>query len=130
MKKEEILKRLKELPYPKEEYWLITGAAMVVYGMREETHDIDLGCSKKLADQLEKDGYLCRKNENGKRSFQIGGTFEIFEEWKTGTLQWEEDCQLLSPEGLIAMKSALGRQKDLRDIALIRAWLSAKEKEG
>ena len=30
MKKEEILKKLKELPYPQEEYWLITGAAMVL----------------------------------------------------------------------------------------------------
>ena len=130
MRKEEILRKLKEFPYPEEEYWLITGAAMVLYGMREETHDIDLGCSRDMADQLEKDGFLYKRTENGKRSFRIGETFEIFEEWKTGTLRWKEGVQLLSPEGLIAMKSALGREKDRRDIALIRDWLGAKVKEG
>ena len=43
MKKEEILRTLEKFPYEKSDYWLITGAAMVLFGMREETGDIDLG---------------------------------------------------------------------------------------
>ena len=36
--------------------WMITGSAMVLYGIREQTHDIDLGCTKQLADRLEAEG--------------------------------------------------------------------------
>ena len=127
MKKEEILRTLEGFPYEKSEYWLITGAAMVLFGMREETGDIDLGCTKKMADELEKDGFLYRRTENGKRWLRYSNEIEIFEEWKTGPLVRCEGLQLLSPEGLIAMKEELGREKDFRDIALIREWMSGKE---
>ena len=129
MKKEEILRTLESFPYDKSEYWLITGAAMVLFGMREETGDIDLGCTEKMADELEKGGFLYRRTENGKRWFRYSEAIEIFEEWKTGPLVSCEDLQLLSPEGLIAMKEELGREKDLRDIALIREWLSERKAE-
>lgn len=129
MKKEEILRTLESFPYDKSEYWLITGAAMVLFGMREETGDIDLGCTEKMADELEKEGNLYRRTENGRRWFRYSEAIEIFEEWKTGPLVSCGDLQLLSPEGLIAMKEELGREKDLRDIALIREWLSERKAE-
>lgn len=129
MKREEILRTLESFPYDKSEYWLITGAAMVLFGMREETGDIDLGCTEKMADELEKEGYLYRRTENGRRWFRYSEEIEIFEEWKTGPLVSFEGLQLLSPEGLIAMKEELGREKDFRDIALIREWLSERKAE-
>ena len=57
MNKQDIINRLKDFPYSKDEYWVITGSAMVLYGIREMTHDIDMGCTSMMADQLEKDGY-------------------------------------------------------------------------
>lgn len=56
MNKQEIINKLNSFPYSKDEYWVITGSAMVLYGIREKTHDIDIGCSSLMADQLEKDG--------------------------------------------------------------------------
>ena len=129
MKKEEILRTLEGFPCDKNGYWLITGAAMVLFGMREETGDIDLGCTEKLANELEEAGCLYRRTENGRRWFRYSEEIEIFEEWKTGPLVSCGDLQLLSPEGLIAMKEELGREKDLRDIALIREWLSERKAE-
>ncbi len=54
MNRDTLLQRLKELSLPKEEYWVVAGGAMVLHGFRNETHDIDLGCSTFLADKLEK----------------------------------------------------------------------------
>ena len=58
MKKEQILAGLSGFPYDMDGFWLITGAALVLFGIREETGDIDMGCTSAAADRLEADGYL------------------------------------------------------------------------
>jgi hypothetical protein len=40
MNKTELLKNLREFPYAREDYWLITGGAMVLYGVKEQTSEI------------------------------------------------------------------------------------------
>ena len=42
MNKTEIVKELDKFPYSKEDYWVLTGGAMVLYGIKEQTSDIDL----------------------------------------------------------------------------------------
>ena len=122
MNKQDIINRLKEFPYSKDEYWVITGSAMVLYGIRELTHDIDMGCSSKMADQLEKDGYVPTLTESGNRKFIIGDEIEIFENWKYGSIERIDGVPVLSLDGLIEMKKSLGREKDHRDIALIEEF--------
>ena len=63
MDRQEILNRLMAFPYDRDEYWVITGSAMVMYGIKEHAGDIDLGCSVKMADLLESDGYLYAQPE-------------------------------------------------------------------
>ncbi|MBR0462518.1 MAG: hypothetical protein IJJ00_07395 [Erysipelotrichaceae bacterium] len=123
MKKEEILKRLDEFPYDREGYWLITGAAMVLYGMKEETHDIDLGCSRELADLLEKDGHLYKITDEGKRWFRFDDDIEILEGWLKDSTRYLEGYQVITVKGLLEMKEELGREKDLRDIELIKDYM-------
>lgn len=43
MDRKGILSCLSEFPYDRNEYWVITGGAMVLYHIREQTADIDLG---------------------------------------------------------------------------------------
>ena len=126
MKKEEILKALKSFPYDPEEYWLTAGAAMVMYGLRRETADIDLGCTSELADRLENDGFLHRRTEDGNRWFKVGDDIEVFENWVYDGTVFIEGCRVITPEGLIAAKEALGREKDLKDIELIRSYLAER----
>lgn len=57
MDKQEIINKLKDFPYSRDEYWVITGSTMVLYGIREQTHDIDMGCNSAMADKLVADGY-------------------------------------------------------------------------
>lgn len=124
MDKQGILNCLFEFPYDRNEYWVITGGAMVLYDIREQTADVDLGCSKRLADRLEADGYLFRRTDDGKRWFKYGDNIEIFEEWIMDTIETVYGFHVVSIKGLIEMKQEIGRDKDKRDIELIKAVLN------
>ena len=114
-----LLQRLKELSFPEEEYWVVGGGAMVLQGFRSQTHDIDLGCSTLLADQLEQQGYLVSRCDDGPRKILYSEDVEIFENWIEGTVEIISGAPVVSADGLIQMKKKLGREKDLADIALI-----------
>ena len=126
MKKEEIIKLLKKFPYDKNDYWVIMGGAMVLYGFREETSDIDLGCNKIMADRLEEEGYLCEVENNGNRNFKIGSEIEVFENWLYDGVSYVSDTPVITINGLIMMKELLGREKDLKDIKLIKKALKKR----
>ena len=67
MNKQEIIENLSLFPYSRDDYWIITGAAMVLYGIREQTSDIDIGCTTSMANQLEQAGYSYKITESGNR---------------------------------------------------------------
>ena len=123
MKKTDVTAKLKEFPYDTKEYWVIAGAALVLYGIREECSDIDLGCSSKMADRLEAEGYLYKTTSDGNRCFRIGNDIEVFENWLKDTITDVESIPVVTLTGLIEMKQELGREKDLNDIRLILAYM-------
>ncbi len=114
-----LLRRLQELPFSEQEYWVIAGSAMVLHGFRAQTHDIDLGCSTLLADKLEQQGYTVSRYEDGTRKILYSEDVEIFENWVEGTVEIISGVPVVCVDGLIQMKKKLGRDKDLMDIALI-----------
>ena len=127
MNRQEILEQLKAFPYDRNEYWVITGSAMVIYGIKEQAGDIDLGCSEKMADLLESDGYLFGRTKDGNRWFKVGESIEIFESWLCDSVNEINGFQVVSLNGLIEMKKKIGREKDFRDIELIRTFLNEKK---
>ena len=128
MKRTDIFEKLRAFPYGKDDYWVITGGAMVLYGIRAETHDIDLGCTPEMADRLESEGYLCKTAPDGNRCFKIGGDIEVFENWLCGSVVNVDGIPVISIEGLVEMKRALGRDKDIKDIRLIEDFLRRTER--
>ena len=124
MNKAEMIAKLKAFPYDPAEYWVITGGAMVLYGIREESSDIDLGCTAQMADWLEQEGYLYKVTGDGNRWFKLGEDIEVFENWLFGTVDHVDGIPVISVQGLIEMKKDLGREKDFRDIALINDFLA------
>ena len=114
-----LLQRLRELPFPAEEYWVVAGGAMVLHGFRPRTHDVDLGCSARLADELERRGFAVSRCEDGSRRISYSEDIEIFENWIEGTVDTVDGAPVVCLDGLIRMKRKLGREKDLADIALI-----------
>ena len=126
MNRAELIERVKALPFPKEDFWVITGGAMVLYGLREKTHDIDLGCTSRLADELEQQGAEVSIRKDGTRKLVLDGDVEIMENWLYDRVETVEDIPVISLKGLKEMKLSLGREKDLRDVALIDAYLASR----
>ena len=127
MNRAEILRRLQELPFDPAEYWLLAGGAMVLYGLRPETHDLDLGCTTARADALAAAGVLFKEMEDGSgRWFTLSDDVEVFENWLKDRVELVDGVPVVSLRGLREMKAALGREKDLRDVALIDALLQSE----
>ena len=120
MNKTDIIQKLRAFPYDRGAYWVAAGGAMVLHGIRNETRDIDLGCTPEMADRLEADGYPYQVTPDGNRWFKIGSDMEVFENWLYDTVVFADGIPVISLPGLIAMKQALGREKDSRDVELIR----------
>lgn len=120
-----LLQCLRELPFPEKEYWVVAGGAMVLHGFRQQTRDIDLGGSTRLADQLERQGYAVSRCEDGTRKIIYSEHIEIFENWIEGAVEMLSGVPVVCVDGLIRMKRKLGREKDLADIALIEKMRGA-----
>ena len=124
MNKADIIGKLFALDWPKEEYWVVAGGAMVLYGLRPETHDLDLGCTTARADALEAAGVPFEEMSDGSgRRFTVSGDVEAFENWLMDRVELVDGVPVVSLQGLREMKRALGREKDLRDVARIDAFL-------
>lgn len=130
MERAELLARMRAFPYDLAECWVITGGAMVLHGLRERTHDIDLGCTEKLADELEAKGYLHQRLPDGSRCFQLEDDVELYENWLYDTVEYLDGIPVISLRGLLKMKQTLGREKDQRDIRLIQERLRAAGESG
>ena len=127
MNKADILRKLNALGWPPEDYWVIAGAAMVLYGLRPETRDLDLGCTSARADALEAAGVPFRYMDDGSgRWFTLSEDVEAFENWLMDRTELVAGVPVVSLRGLREMKQALGREKDLRDVALIDASLASR----
>lgn len=122
--KEKITALLKEAAFDRNEYWVVSGAAMVLHGIKDATRDIDLGCTSPMADHLEREGYPVEILQDGSRKIVFSDTIELFENWLAGDVVLLEGLPAVSLEGLLNMKEALGREKDLEDIRLIKEHLS------
>ena len=81
LSKEEIRCLLKDAAFDRDEYWVTSGAAMVLYGIKELTPDIDLGCTSPMADRLEREGYDVEVLQDGSRRIVFSAAIELFENW-------------------------------------------------
>ncbi len=122
--RKDILELVGKLDFLGEDCWLTSGAALVLYGVKESTRDIDLVCTTALADKLEEQGVPFRRDGlDGTRIFAVGGQVEVLENWHTDeVIEWE-GLRIASLLSVRKQKEALGREKDLADIRLIDAFL-------
>ena len=60
----DIIERMSAFDYDRQRFWVSTGAAMVLHGVREFTHDIDIGCEHDVAEALIRSGWISRRAKN------------------------------------------------------------------
>lgn len=125
MKAEDIRRRLAELALDTNEYRINAGGAMVLHGLREETHDLDIWCTKKLGDAL---AQRCDVQvlPDGTRRFVPAPDVEIYENMLPGETVFLNGIPVAPLEDVLALKQQLNREKDRRDIAVLEAAIAAR----
>ena len=66
---------------PLSEYWVTSGAALVMHGVKETTRDIDLGCTTDLVEHFLKQGCKYRVADDNTRIVEVNDQIEILENW-------------------------------------------------
>ena len=121
--REDIQRRLAESGLDLNRCWLTAGGALIFYGLRTVTADIDMGCTSSLADELEAAGHPMEWGEEGRRRFHLPGCIDLSENWAEGTVTMMDGVPVVSLEDVLALKCSLGREKDRADIVAIRQLL-------
>lgn len=124
-RKETIKDSVSALPFKSEDYCVITGTALVMHGIKEETKDIDISCTKEAFQALESKGYQIKQGDFARKVI-YSDDVEIFEGWHAGGITMIEGIPVASLESVIVMKKQLGREKDLADIAKIETHLAQR----
>lgn len=124
-RKETIKESVSALPLKMGDYCVITGTALVMHGIKEETKDIDISCTKEAFRTLAAQGYPIKQGDFA-RKVVYSDDVEIFEDWHSGEITMIEGIPVASLESIIVMKKQLGREKDLIDIAKVEALLAQK----
>lgn len=125
MKAEDIRRRLAELALDTNEYRINAGGALVLHGLREETYDLDIWCTKKLGDAL---AQRCDVQvlPDGTRRFVPAPDVEIYEKMLPGETVFLNGIPVAPLEDVLALKRQLNREKDQRDIAVLEAAIAAR----
>ena len=130
MKKEELLDLLENLNFPKDEYYVLSGASLVLRGIREEAGDLDLCISEELFDQI-KDKYNLtdeKKNECG--FYKISDNLEVVVDQKPKfKMEKGEKYNLEDLHTILDFKIKRNKPKDQKDIENIKKYLEVTNNE-
>ena len=127
MKKIELLNLLKELNFPKDEYYVLSGASLVLRGIKEEANDLDLCISKELFNHIKNKFNLTdeRKNECG--FYKINDNLEIVVDKKEDfKMEIGEKYNLEDLQTILDFKLKRNKPKDKDDIENIKKYLHIK----
>ena len=80
--KRDIVKILKYMNLPLSEYWITSGAGLVMHGVKGTMRDIDLGCTTNLFEQYLKKGCKYRVADDNSRIVEVNDKIEILENCK------------------------------------------------
>lgn len=129
LNRENIIEIVNRLNLPQHDYWLVTGAALVLHGVKQETRDIDMGCTKELANKLVSAGRRYIINNDGNRIIKMDNEIEVYEAWTVEQIEIIDGISTGSIESIRQQKMKLGREKDWNDIKLIELFYEIKKSE-
>lgn len=127
MRKKEYLRKLDELNLDKNEYCIISGGAMIMNNLREETNDIDLQISHKLFEELSKK-YILSKSAKFENLYEFSDEIEMkVDKIDPKEIVWIEGYPVINIEKELEWKLMHKRTKDEKDIERIKKYLNNKK---
>lgn len=128
MKRNEIIDKLKKYNLDSTRYIVISGAAMVLYGIKEETPDIDISVDISLGKELlnNYDVKIEKINNDGTKAYIINDELNFGINYYTENKAYIEDIPVQTVEDILFLKQMLNREKDKKDIELIKRYIKNK----
>ena len=124
MNKKDIINTLNKYNFDNNNYIVISGAAMVLYGIKDTTSDIDIAVSDKYYNYL-LNKYRCtfdRINEYNEKVYFIDNIINFARTYYTNNKEYKNDIPVQSIEKLLELKQYLNRDKDKIDIEKIKKY--------
>lgn len=123
MNKEEIISQLKKYNFDSSQYIIISGAAMVIHGVKEKTNDIDIAVTYEYFEYL-LNNYNCefeKINAFGHKIYFIDNIINFGVDYYTKPI-YIDGLPIQTIEDITKLKESLGRDKDKKDIKLLRRY--------
>lgn len=125
MDKKEVVKRLKELNLLKDEYYVLSGASLVLRGIREQCSDIDLCISEELFEKIKNKLKMTSDKLNECGFYHLSDSLEIVVDKKSRfNMEEGEEFNYEDINTILAFKKSRNLSKDQRDIANIEKYLN------
>lgn len=121
--KDEIITLVKEMNFPDGEYWITSGAGLVLHDIKEATQDIDMGCTTNLVEYFIDKGCKYRFGKNNVRIIEVNDKIEMIENWLVDEIVFIHGLPVGSISSIKKQKILLAREKDFEDIKLIDKYI-------
>ena len=124
MNREDVLNTLNKYHFPREEFIVLSGAALVLFGVKLETGDIDITVTKKLYKEILK-AYKCefeKINPFGNEVYFLDSVINFSNSYIEAENVYMEGDRVQTPESVKTLKLTLNRDKDKSDIEAIEKW--------
>ena len=118
MNRKEIINYLKKYNFNPKKYIVISGAAMVLYGFKDDTPDIDIAVTKEYKKELLKN-YNCVLENVETDSYMIDDVINFGENFYKRRREYIEGFPVMKPMDIVDLKRKLNRAKDKKDLKLI-----------
>ncbi len=122
--KDEIISLVEEMNLPVNEYWITSGAALVLHDIKRVTKDIDIGCTSAIVDHFIEMGCEYRLGKYNARIVEINDSIELIENWKVDEVVYIHGLPVGSMISIRKQKAQLARDKDIEDIKLIDKYIT------
>lgn len=125
MDKQEIIKRLRDLNLPKDEYYVLSGASLVLRGIREKCSDIDLCISEELFADVKDRLKMIPDKINSCNFYHLSNSLEIVVDKKSRfNMEKDYEFNLEDINTILAFKESRNLPKDQQDIVNIKKYLN------
>ena len=115
---------LEELNFPKDEYYVLSGASLVLRGIRKEANDLDLCISEELFNEIKDKYNLAEGNKNECGFYKINDNLEIVVNKKEDfKMEIGEKYNLEDLQTILDFKIKRNKPKDQKDIENIKKHL-------
>lgn len=126
MNKQQIIKILKQYNFDSKEYIVISGAAMVLLGIKESTNDIDIAVTSNYSNYL-LSKYECILeiiNQYGVKVYFIDNIINFSTSYYSENKIFIDNIPVQSIQDIVNLKSKLNREKDKKDMKLIEEFIN------